>query len=330
MRSQKSLRHRLTSLRLLAAMSALALGLSIATPASAATPFASTAKFIASKFVGGQYVEGLTAGKPDWGFSVEAMLQLKGAGYSNSSLSKAIAYNLTSATNLGTKSNPVGFLYAPDKSLLIGRTGEFLFACKVFSLTSTSLCKANLATAKSRVAVTGAIAGDESNAFNYAWFAMGLAANGATSQAAAVATKLASFARADGGFGTDLTADTATSAADATGIALQAFAATKSQGTSSQVMKRKNATAAALRWLARNTVTNHFEAWGEIDVNGTCYAVMGMHANGASTISYAKYLSSRINSDGGISTPWSTGGDTYASVQGYLALRSLSYLDLLK
>ncbi len=300
------------------------------TPVQAANTFSSTAAFIASKFVDGKYIEGFTPGKPDWGFSVEGLLQLKGAGYTSSSLAKAIAFNLTSLTNLGTASNPVGFLYAPDKALLVGRAGQHLFACKVFALTATPACKSTLASLKNAVAKNGVIARDAGNTFNYSWATLGLVANGEITLASANATRLASLARADGGYGTDLTADTATSAPDATGIALMAYASVKVVGTSAQLAARKAAVIAAVKWLKKNVIADHFESWGDIDVNGTAYAGMGLSSYSVTTIAYAKYLASRIAPDGGITTPWSTSGDTYATVQGYLALRSMSYLDLIK
>ncbi|MFM6963060.1 MAG: hypothetical protein ACKOWJ_02165 [Micrococcales bacterium] len=283
--------------------------------------YASTLQFIESKFVGGQYVEGYSAGKPDWGFSVEALLQLKSAGLKNSALSKAINYNLASAANLGTPANPVGFLYSPSKALLVGRAGEYLFASKVFGRSASTLSKTYLSAMKSAVAKDGTLAGGGSSTFSYSWVALGLRANGESKLANLVAKKLATFVRADGGFGSDLTADTATAAADATGIALMALHA--AAPTSSVISK-------AVAWLKTNTIKDHFESWGDADVNGTAYATMGLSAVGQKVSIYTKYLISRIASDGGLTTPWSNGvGDTYATVQGFIALHGLSYLDLL-
>jgi hypothetical protein len=147
-----------------------------------------------------------------------------------------------------------------------------------------------------------------------------------------VATKLASLIRADGGFGSDLSADTTSSTADATGIALMAFAANQGKGTASQKSAKETATASALGWLTANTVKgNHFEAWGDVDVNGTEYAAMGLKSEAKDISAFQKWLASRIAKDGGLATPWSNkAGDTFATIQGLLVLDGRSYSDLAK
>ncbi|MEY4349814.1 MAG: hypothetical protein RL719_1111, partial [Actinomycetota bacterium] len=307
---------------LVAIFTAFALFFSIQTsPAFATASLTRSVSFLKSKFVGGQFIEGFTPGKPDWGFSVEAMLQLKGAGVTNASQSKALSYNLTSATNLGTTEKAVGFLYAPDRTLLPGRAGEFVFAANVFAVTNTLIYRSTLASLKSQLASTGVIGKGNSNTFTYGWVALGLAAAKETKLANAVANQLAALARPDGGFGTDLTGDTATSAPDATGIALLGLKATENLGSASEKSKRAAAAVAAINWLNQNAIGDHFESWGDIDVNGTAYAVMGLSAWARSATKFVKYLNSRVAGDGGLTTPWSNGkGDTYATAQGLLAL----------
>ncbi|MEN9713670.1 MAG: hypothetical protein RLZZ164_334 [Actinomycetota bacterium] len=309
--------------KLLAPALALLVVVSATVPASASTPFASTAAFIASKFVNGQYIEGFTKGKPDWGFSVEALLQLRGAGYTDTGLAKAISYNLKSRTNLGTATSKRGFLYAPDGAFLVGRAGEALFAERVFGLQSSAVAKSILTRVKAAVSKTGEIKNAAGNTFTYSWAALGLNAMGERALARTICAKLLTFARSDNGFGTDLTADTTASTPDATGIALMAFAATKS-------VTSKVATIGRLLFV--NAVDhNHWESWGDVDVNGTAYASMGLTAVNQGAYAFQAFLAGRIGSDGGITTPWSNGaGDTYATVQGYLALRGLSYLSLIK
>ncbi len=325
------LKTRITLSAAIALLSALILSISTVATANDASPFASTIKFLQGKFVGGQFVEGYTPGKPDWGFTVESMLQLKGSGVANTAQAKAIAYNLTSAANLGTPTHAVGFLYAPDHALLSGRAGEFLFAAKVFGVTSTPIYKSVLTAVQSQVSAAGVIGKANTNTFTYAWVTLGLTASGNTKLAAAVAGQLAALARPDGGFGTDLTGDTTTSATDATSIALLAFKVTSNLGSASEKKARSAASTSALAWLATNAVGDHFEAWGDIDVNGTDYTVMALSAWGKSTAKFSKYLVGRIGSDGGITTPWSAPkGDTFATAQGLLALSGRSYLDLLK
>jgi hypothetical protein len=313
-----------TGLRKIATLITIAaLAFAATTPASAAVKYQSTVRFIASKFVNHEYVEGFTAGKPDFGFTIESMLQLRAAGQNAKSLSAAVAYNLQSATNEGTQTNPVGLLYV-DKKFQTGRGGMFLFASKAFDLGKSALRTAVLNSVKANIKPTGEITDAFGNTFTYGWTVLGLQASGETKLAALVANKLASIARPDGGFGTDQTGDTMTSAADATGMALMAFAATN---------KSNSATAKkAITWLSKTAlVKDHFEAWGDVDVNGTAYAVMGLAAAGQKTASLQAWLASRLASTGGLTTPWSEGkADTYATAQGYIALLGSSYVSLNK
>ena len=158
---------------------------------------------------------------------------------------------------------------------------------------------------------------------------MGLTSAGCV-KANLVATKLATLIRADGGFGSDLSADTTSSSADATGIALMAFASNQGKGTSAQKSAKEAAASSALAWLAKNTVKgNHFEAWGDVDVNGTEYAAMGLKSQSKDISAYQKWLAARIAKDGGVVTPWSNKtGDTFATIQGLLVLDGRSYSDL--
>jgi len=107
-------------------------------------------------------------------------------------------------------------------------------------------------------------------------------------------------------------------------MALMAFAATN---------KSNSATAKkAITWLSKTAlVKDHFEAWGDVDVNGTAYAVMGLAASGQKTASLQAWLASRLALTGGLTTPWSEGkADTYATAQGYIALLGSSYVALNK
>lgn len=312
-----------TGLRKFATLiTAAALLFSAAMPAQATPKYVSTVRFIASKFVNHQYVEGFTAGKPDYGFTIESMLQLRAAGQTAKSLAPAVAFNLQSAANEGTPATKTGFLYVTQK-FQTGRAGMFLFASKAFGLGNSALKISVLNSVKANVKSTGEITDAFGNSFTYGWTVLGLKAAGETKLASLVATKFASLARPDGGFGTDLTGDTLTSAADATGIALMAFAATNKLSAS--------AATKAIAWLKGALVTDHFEAWGDVDVNGTAYATMGLAAAKQKVSALQNWLETRVASTGGLTTPWSEGkADTYATAQGYIALLGSSYLALIK
>jgi hypothetical protein len=229
-------------------------------PASADVKQANTVRFIASKFVDKKYVEGFTAGKPDFGFTIEALLQLRAAGQSAKSFKPAVDFNLRSTANAGM-STKVGTLFV-DKKFQTGRGGMFLVASKAFALPKSKLRTSVLNSVKANVSKTGEVADANGNTFIYGWTVLGLQASGEKRLAGLVASQLATLARIDGGFGTDLTADTMASSADATGMALMALAAVD--------RSKAAATMKAATWLTKTAlVTDHFEAWGEVDVNGT-------------------------------------------------------------
>jgi hypothetical protein len=300
------------------------------TPASAEVKHASTVRFIASKFVEKKYVEGFSAGKPDFGFTIEALLQLRAAGQSANSFKPAVDFNLRSAANAGI-STKVGLLYV-DKKFQTGRGGMFLVASKAFALPKSSLSTSVLNSVKAAVSKTGEIADANGNTFIYGWTVLGLKAAGETKLANLVATKLASIARPDGGFGTDLTGDTLTSGSDASGMALMALAAVNKTGTSAQEKAKSAASTKAVNWLTKTAlVTDHYEAWGDVDVNGTAYAAMGLSAAGKLNPSIQKWLVSRIAPNGGLVSAYSSGAaDIFASAQGYIALLGSSYVSLIK
>ena len=313
-----------TGLRKIATLITIAALVFAATPpASAAVKYQSTVRFIASKFVNHQYVEGFTAGKPDYGFTIESMLQLRAAGQTAKSLAPAVAFNLQSAANEGTPATKTGLLYVSQK-FQTGRGGMFLVASKAFGLGKSSLHTSVLNSVKANVQASGEITDAYGNTFTYGWTILGLQAAGETKLAALVANKLAKLARPDGGFGTDQTGDTLTSAADATGMALMAFAATKK----STVAAAKS----AITWLTKTAlVKDHYEAWGDVDVNGTDYATMGLASVGQKVTALQAWLATRLAPTGGLTTPWSEGkADTYATAQGYIALLGSSYVALIK
>ena len=110
-----------------------------------------------------------------------------------------------------------------------------------------------------------------------------------------------------------------------------AFAAVKDLGGSSDQSARAAAQTKLLAWLKQSEVSgNHFEAWGDVDVNSTAYAAMGLKAAGEDATPFSEWLTTQITKDGGLETPWSKGaGDTFASIQSLLALDGRSYAGLI-
>jgi hypothetical protein len=301
-------------------------------PAQAASEtYPSTVNFLASKFVDGKALDGFTPGTPDYGFTLEAMLQRKAAGQKLSDKlfvpAKAVlADNLTL-----TKSIVATYAYGSDKKVKPGVAGKFLFTSVVIGAPNAPLRNAVVADLKKTIASTGSIPMSVGNTFDYAWAILGLATNSQTKLANSVATNLVSLQRPDGGFGMDQTGDTLASSADATGIALQALSLAKRTATKSQASVLQKSIISAAQFLRTTQVTgNHWEAWGDVDVNGTAYAAMGLKAAGGNISAIQAWLRTRIAAAGGITTPWSNGlGDVFATAQGYVPLVGLSYLNLI-
>jgi hypothetical protein len=322
-----------SGLRVTAAVTIAALAL--ATPLSAAQAasetYPSTVNFLTSKFVDGKALDGFTPGTPDYGFTLEAMLQRKAAGQKLSDKlfvpAKAVlADNLTLA-----KSIVATYAYDSDKKVKPGVAGKFLFTSVAIGAPNAPLRNAVVADLKKAIAASGSIPTSAGNTFDYAWAILGLATNNQTKLANTVATNLTSLQRPDGGFGMDQTGDTLASSADATGIAIQALALAKRSATKSQAAAQQKSIVAAALYLRTTQVTgNHWDAWGDADVNGTAYAAMGLKAAGANITAIQAWLKTRIAPSGGLTTPWSNGtGDVFATAQGYVPLIGLSYLNLI-
>jgi hypothetical protein len=326
MESKSGLRKIATTL---ASVISVALVLTL-TACAPTTKFGSTAEFIQGKF-STDGIEGFTAGKVDYGFTLEAIAQLAGSGQLDKVRATASAA-LADEVVVGTSETKAGYLYdSASGSLKTGLAGKYLFASKVSSLENASL-KANvLAATLANIEADGTLTGSGDNTFDYGWVTLGLVASGENETAAKVATKLVAFIRGDGGFGFDTSANTTASSADAAGMVLMAFAAVKDFGSSTDQSARTAAQAKVLAWLKQSEVSgNHFEAWGDVDVNSTAYAAMGLQAAGEDATPLSEWLTTQITKDGGLETPWSKGaGDTFATIQGLLALDGRSYPGLI-
>ena len=304
------------------------------TPVSSAfaaqSQYSSTVQFLTDKFVGGKALDGFTAGTPDYGFTIEAMLQRKAGGQKLTDQMSAIRATLADTT-VSSKSITAIYLYDTDKKIRPGLAGKFLFASAALGVPNAPLRNAVVTDLKSAITTAGSLIGNVGNSFDYSWAAMGLAAVGQTKLANLVAIKLASLERPDGGFGMDQTGNAAVSSTDATGISLQALALCKRTASKTQLVVEQNALLTGSKYLRSTEVTaNHWESFGDLDVNGTAYASMGLKAAGANVKAIQEWLKTRVAPAGGLTTPWSNGlGDVFATAQGYTALIGMSYLDLL-
>lgn len=309
------------------------LSLAIGAPASAANPYGSTVTFLSNAMVKGKALDGYPAGTPEYGFTLEAMMQLKAGGKTFVQQLPAITYMLSTKTQpLGSSSK--GYLFNKDttKSLKVGRAGKFLFTSEAINVPNNAIRFEVFKKLSARINnKTGEISGTEAGVIDYAWVALGLNSYQEYTLANRVVQKMLTLQNADGGFGE---ADLVTSTPDATGLALQAINYRETFGSDSEDNKRLASEKKATAYLlATDVEDSYWSAYGGPSVNSTAYALMGLKAAGKKSSSLAKHvawLKSKLASTGGFITDWSNGsGDVFATSQAYVPLIGKSYLDLL-
>ena len=310
-----------------------ALTLTATTSVTAAPQFASTVSFLSNAMVNGKALDGYPAGTPEYGFTLEAMMQLKAGGKTFVQQLPAITYMLS---NRAQPISPAtkGYLFNQDatKSLRVGRAGKFLFTSEVINVPNDPI--RYLVFKKLAAAInptTGEITGTQAGSIDYAWVALGLNSYQEYTLANKVVQKMLSLQNEDGGFGES---EVATSTPDATGLALQAINYRETFGSDAQDKKRAAAEKKAVAYLLSTDVDdNHWDAFGGPSVNSTAYAVMGLKAAGkkiSKLAGYTGWLKAQLAPKGGFMTSWSNGlGDPYATAQAYVPLIGKSYLDLL-
>jgi hypothetical protein len=298
--------------------------------ASAAENYSSTVSFLSKSFLNGKALEGSPAGTMEYGFTLDAMLQLKAGGKSLVQQLPAINYMLgTRSQPLGNASN--GYLFNKDDtlSLNVGRVGKFLFASEALEVPNNSIRFDVFKKLAARInGQTGEISNVASGAIDYAWVALGLNAYEEHTLANKVVHKMLTLQNTDGGFGE---VDPLASTPDSTGLALQAINLRQDFGTDAQDKKRALAEKKAIAYLVSTSVDkNHWNAYGEASVNSTAYAAMGLKAAGKKITLYSDWLKLQLAPKGGFLTSWSNGvGDKFATAQALVPLLGKSYLDLL-
>ena len=270
-----------------------------------------TANFLAGKFVttdAGTYLEGFTPGKADPGFTLEAIAQL----------SEAPSIDLSAAKKWALETSDA--VLNEDGSYNLGLAAKWLYVSQLVEFDNAKL-RDEVTEKLTAFWTTSTDPSVVANTFDAAWQTLALKAVGKDVEAASAAESLFFSRRSDNGWGADTTSATTASSTDATAIALMAFIATNNQ----------EAADVAKAWLQANMVTDHYEAWGDVDVNGTAYATMALQSAGEDVSKLQAWLKSRVVEDGGLETPWSGGkGDTFATAQAYLPLIGLNYVDLAK
>ena len=313
----------ITSIGLSAAL-VLGAGIGAAEAATAAPKLPATVSFLKSAFSDADIQNRMTTG-----FALESFIQLAGAGVTAAKLSPAIRAEFTRSDRIFGSSMKPGYLVDPvTKKLKPGLAGKFLYASKVLKARNSTFQNDVVDALSVEIAVDGAVAASKGNAQDIAWVVLGLQAHGDRADARRVVTALLKLQHTDGGFNYDPTLTTG--GTDVTAIAIQALKSVPLSNKSA-TKKRNSVVAQAVAFLKGAAVGgNHFEAWGDVDPNGTAYAIMGLQAAGENTSAYVTWLSARVQGDGGIEAPWAPGaGDRYVTAQGYLPLIGKTYVSLL-
>lgn len=126
----------------------------------------------------------------------------------------------------------------------------------------------------------------------------------------------------DGGFPESFGGDTCTSNPDATGLALQALAASAGIDAGARA-----AVDAAAAWLISSQDADG--AWGEPqNVNSTGYAGMGMLGDGRDVIAARAFLATAQNDDGGLPVTPGEASNAFATAQALPLLGGTAFVDL--
>jgi hypothetical protein len=311
---------------------AVAATFSLPTSANAAVPakYTTTDTFLRNAFVANKYVEGFTPGKPDFGFSLEALLQRYALGEPAGQLTPSVKFLLESKSTTGTPANYTGYLFT-DGKLNIGQVGKWSFVSRVLKANNLSTRKSVLHSAMDLQLRSGDLSQEvTATTFDRAWLVLGLAANGYAKQAVSLGTAIIAHQQSDGGWDDGYTMDA--SSPDGTGITLQALAVARSHAGGSTKTRINAAIGSACKYLNKTLVGgDHYESWGDYNTNGTLYAQMGLTAVGRSNAAVAAWIRGHVATDGGIQTPWSaSAGDVFATAQGAVALMGSSYAGLLR
>ena len=147
------------------------------TPSATATEtYPTTVSFLAKSFVAGKAIEGATPGSFEYGFTLDAMMQLKAGGRSLVQQLPAVNFMLaTRSQPMGTASSGYLFNQDAEKSVNVGRAGKFLFTSQVINVPNNSIRYEIFKRLAARInSQTGEISGIASGSIDYAWVALGL------------------------------------------------------------------------------------------------------------------------------------------------------------
>jgi hypothetical protein len=273
-----------------------------------------TSNYLYSQFVDGKYLDPYET-EGDIGITMESMVQLSAVGYDKSKFTKAIDW-LTSNTQL---------LKSP------GLKAEYVFTAHALGFADHPTVAQKLKELKDAIGPDYVIA--DTNTFSYCWVILGLAAAGEKTLANNIALEITNYNEASGGYKYIYGDKKSPEAADVTGFVILAVLATKGFGNSDEESIKNFITGRAKIWLTKNVQSDgHWNGYGGIDISGTAYASMALHALEKNTDEYITWLKQQINAkDGGIVAPWTEpASDIFSTSQSILALNNLSFIDVLE
>ncbi|MFM6980574.1 MAG: hypothetical protein ACKOWE_04135 [Micrococcales bacterium] len=276
-------------------------------------------QFMQSKFAANAYVEGFTPGQPDYGITIEMLLQRAGLYDNSESFKASVAAILEDDKLSGNATHTTGYLFS-ENSVKVDLAGKYTFASVALKADNKETREGIIALAETAYEQAQVAPTD----FALSWLALGLDAT-QNEHVTQVARDLVAAQNTDGGFD-DYTPGEST--ADATGLALMALAAVQDE------LDVKDAISKAQQYLTTTLIDgNHFESYGSANVNGTAYAFMGLKATGANSDTLAtlqSWLATQLQPDGGVQAGFAPGAsDTMATSQAVLAINGRTYLELL-
>ena len=295
-------------------ISSLALALSACSSDSyGQDPYPKTSKFVFEKFNNGEFLDTFTPNEPEEGITLEAMTQLSALGYDKSKQEKAVAW---------VKANSDSF----DS---IGLKAEYIFTAHALGFAEDESIKAAVEALKAGIASDGTLDG---NNFVYSWVIFALLAENEKDLANTVAVKLTTLAEVSGGYKYTQGDTQSEAATDVTSFAIMSLQASLGTGSESDEAAKKLAIDKSKTFVLGTMVDeNHWNAYGDVDISGTAYAIMALNSLGIDSVKTQDWLKSRINSeDGGVIAPWTDpSSDTFSTSQSLLGLSHLSFVDVL-
>lgn len=277
-------------------------------------PLPKTSKFVFDKFNNGEFLDTFTPGEPEEGITLEAMAQLSALGYDKTKQEKAINWAKANTASLDS----------------IGLKATYIFTAHSLGFADDATVRTAAEELITGVAADGTVSG---NNFVYSWVIFALLAEDKKELANTVALKLTTLSEVSGGY-KYLTGDTTSeSATDVTSFAMMAIKAALGTGSEADEAAKEFAISKSKAFVAGTVVDgNHWNAYGDIDISGTAYAIMALKSVGSDITESHAWLKSRISgTDGGVIAPWTDpSSDTFSTAQSLLALSQLSFVDVLE